>query len=56
MKAETIFEKLRRSFEEFAGRYKAARTEQQTAETLVASAEYELEQLKRLVSEHKLAR
>ena len=48
------FENLLRSFEQFSDGCEKIRADQESSETLIASAEYELEQLKRLFADARL--
>ncbi|MFA5949397.1 MAG: hypothetical protein WC807_03860 [Hyphomicrobium sp.] len=54
MDGDAVFAMIRRSFEEFIGEFRQASADQATSETLIATAEYELEQVKRLFAAHRL--
>jgi uncharacterized protein (DUF111 family) len=54
MDTDAAFAMLQRSFDEFTTDLDKARSEQASSEELLASVEYEFEQLKKLVAENRL--
>lgn len=54
MHTETAFQRLRRTLEQFSADVERTRAGQAVSEEQIASVEYELDQLKKLISENAL--
>lgn len=54
MDRDVDFEQLARSLEEAGAGFENAKAEKQSSETLIASAEYELEQVKKAFADNRL--
>lgn len=55
MNNETAFTRIQRALEEFNAKVDKARADQAVSQEAIASVEYEVEQLKKLVAENALA-
>lgn len=55
METESVFQRIRRIFDQFNSDVEETRASQASSAEQIASVEYEFEQLKKLVAEHALA-
>lgn len=55
MDCETAFARIQRALEEFSAEVDRTRAGQAISQEQIASVEYELDQLKKLIAEHALA-
>lgn len=55
MDTDTAFQRIQRALEEFSNDIEKTRVRQALSQQQIAAAEYELEQMKRLIAENVLA-